>query len=100
MSSYKRIQYGTKEASKLNLTQCLAIQNSNYTSKDGTIDYDQSSVDFRIYELQNSLSAKIHAAELKQFEKAEVDYQKHLDDSGVPPFPYTWDQDNQEYIMF
>ena len=96
----KRVQYGTKEASKLNLTQCINIQNSNYTSKDGSIDYDPSSIDFRIYELQNTLEARKHQEALKQFEKDEADYQKHLDDVGVPSFPYTWDQDNQEYIMF
>jgi len=45
-------EYGTRSGHKLNLAQALEIRSNDYRTRDAQHDYDPSSVDERIYELQ------------------------------------------------
>jgi cellobiose phosphorylase len=74
-----------KGASKLTLTQALAIKANNYTSKDCKTDYEAFEVDARIIELQAKKDARENAMAIKAHErfedaKQEIKDVKTLDD--------------------
>lgn len=91
---------GTKEAYKLNLTQCLAIQSNNYTSKDGHNDYDPESIDNRINELRASIASRNANGLRILLDKEQRQYDDFLSSQGVPEFHYTWNDETNDYIMF
>ena len=91
---------GTISGHKLNLKQALIIQANGYLSKDGHHDYDVESVDNRIYELQNSTSEKILKLLEAKMRREQDSYESFLDLVGVPPFHFTWCEEDQSYIPF
>jgi hypothetical protein len=54
-------EYGTRSGHKLNLAQALEIRANDYRTRDAQHDYDPSSVDERIYELQSRKSEREQA---------------------------------------
>lgn len=100
MSKGLKGKYGTIEGYKLNLTQCLAIQENNYTSKDGHNDYDPESIDNRINELRASIASKNANGLRILLDKEQRQYDDFLKSQGVPEFHFTWIEETQSYIEF
>jgi hypothetical protein len=100
MSTKLKGKYGTVEGHKLNLTQCLAIQENNYTSKDGHTDYDVESINNRINELHASMACQRANYLRKRLDSDMKQYNEFLESQGVPEFYFTWNDETESYIEF
>jgi hypothetical protein len=100
MSTKLKGKYGTIEGHKLNLAQCLSIQENNYTSKDGHTDYDPQSIEDRINALHASMASKRSNYLRKMLDSNMKQYNEFLESQGVPEFYFTWNEETESYIEF
>jgi hypothetical protein len=88
-----RKTYGTKTATRLNLTQCIRLQQNNFLSQDCTTDYDHDEVIARLIELQSRKDSKSTISEVKKISMVS-------NDDLPPPLPLEVIQKYAEEIDF